>query len=188
MNTPGSNKLFQAAFEMQHYFQKQNWPFCFIGGLAVLRWGEFRMTQDIDLCLQCGYGYESPYITSLLNHFKARISNMEEFSRQNRVILLFTSNGIKVDITLSGLPYEEQMIERASYFEYTSGCSLVTCSVEDLLIQKAFADRLKDWLDIEGIIARNKNEIDKKIVLDQLSLFSESKDTTEIIQKLDNMF
>jgi hypothetical protein len=44
------NILFQAA-DIQRTMKTRGWPFCFIGGLAVLRWGEMRMTQDIDLCL-----------------------------------------------------------------------------------------------------------------------------------------
>jgi len=46
------NLLFTAAKEIQEYIHAQEWDFCFIGGLAVLRWGEMRMTQDVDLRLQ----------------------------------------------------------------------------------------------------------------------------------------
>ncbi len=52
------NSLFQAAFEIQKTLKDKEWPFCYIGGLAVIRWGEMRMTQDIDLCLMCGFGKE----------------------------------------------------------------------------------------------------------------------------------
>jgi len=50
------NSLLKAGLEFQQTFEKRNWPFCFIGGLAVLRWSEIRMTQDFDLCLLCGFG------------------------------------------------------------------------------------------------------------------------------------
>ena len=43
------NGLFQAALEVQGFMQRQQWRFCIIGGLAVLRWGEPRLTQDVDL-------------------------------------------------------------------------------------------------------------------------------------------
>ena len=29
-----------AAGEVQHFCQERNWHFCFIGGVAVQRWGE----------------------------------------------------------------------------------------------------------------------------------------------------
>ncbi len=36
------NSLFKAGLEIQHTLKSQKWPFCFIGGLAVIRWGEVR--------------------------------------------------------------------------------------------------------------------------------------------------
>ena len=60
------NPLFKAGYEIQEFIQKQQWPFCFIGGLAVLCWGEVRMTQDVDLSLLTGFGTESPYIDNII--------------------------------------------------------------------------------------------------------------------------
>ena len=40
--------LLQAAVQLQSFFLNYDWPFCFIGGLAVLRWGEPRLTQDVN--------------------------------------------------------------------------------------------------------------------------------------------
>ncbi len=34
------NPLFQAGLEFQNTFKERKWSFCFIGGLAVIRWGE----------------------------------------------------------------------------------------------------------------------------------------------------
>ena len=39
------NSLFKAGLEFQETLERRNWLFCFIGGLAVRRWGEIRMTQ-----------------------------------------------------------------------------------------------------------------------------------------------
>ena len=52
------NLLFEAALELQTYFQKQNWKFCIIGGLALVRWGEVRMTQDVDVSLLTNFESE----------------------------------------------------------------------------------------------------------------------------------
>ncbi|MCL4263414.1 MAG: hypothetical protein KJ069_09370 [Anaerolineae bacterium] len=40
------NALLDAALRLQQFCQSQNWQFCYIGGLAVQRWGEPRLTQD----------------------------------------------------------------------------------------------------------------------------------------------
>jgi hypothetical protein len=34
------NGIFQAAAEIQGYFETRQWQFAIIGGLAVLRWGQ----------------------------------------------------------------------------------------------------------------------------------------------------
>ena len=81
------NGLFSAAKEMQEFLQSNGWRFCFIGGLAVIRWGEPRMTQDIDLSLLTGFGSEEAYIAALLSRFPARIPDAESFSLRHRVLL-----------------------------------------------------------------------------------------------------
>lgn len=183
-----NNPLFQAAFEFQEYFEKKHWKFCFFGGLAVLRWGEIRMTQDVDLCLLCGFGSEEGYATELLNDFKPRISQAHEFAVQNRVLLLFASNGVSMDISLSGLSFEEEMIKRATPFKFLQDYSLLTCSAEDLIVLKTFADRPKDWADIEGIIIRQSNNLNQTYILNQLAPLCEAKESPESIQKLQVLF
>jgi len=36
-----------AAGQIQRLCQERGWRFCFIGGVAVQRWGEPRLTQDV---------------------------------------------------------------------------------------------------------------------------------------------
>ncbi len=50
-----------AAVEVQDFCQQRKWRFCFIGGGAVQRWGEPRLTQDVDLTLLTGFGDEEMF-------------------------------------------------------------------------------------------------------------------------------
>jgi len=45
------NPIFAAAYDLQTFCERAGWSFCFIGGIAVQRWGEPRFTQDADLTL-----------------------------------------------------------------------------------------------------------------------------------------
>ena len=182
------NSLFTAGLEIQNYLNSKKWPFCFIGGLAVIRWGEVRMTQDIDLCILSGFGSEKKYIESLLGSFKSRIEDAKEFAITNRVLLLTASNDVPIDLTLSGLPFEKQMIDRATPFPYAHGCSLLTCSAEDLIVLKAFADRAQDWIDVRGIIVRQKEQLDIEYIFKHLAPLSELKESAEILDNLYNIF
>ena len=40
---------------LQNFCEARDWRFCFIGGLAVQRWGEPRGTIDVDLTLLSGF-------------------------------------------------------------------------------------------------------------------------------------
>jgi hypothetical protein len=179
------NLLVEAGTEIQRFMQKRGWHFCFIGGLAVIRWGEMRMTQDVDLCILSDFGTEERYIDSFLTAFKPRISDAADFALMNRVLLLSASNGVDIDLSFAGLPFEQQMIERASSFSFCKDCDpLITCSAEDLMILKAFADRMKDWADIEGILVRQIQHLDIDYVIEQLTPLCELKEEPEIIEKL----
>lgn len=81
-------ELFGTAQQIQNFCHQQQWQFCFIGGLALQRWGEPRVTQDVDMTLLTGFGNEKVYIHAFLQRFEARIENAEAFASRNRVLLL----------------------------------------------------------------------------------------------------
>src|SRR6185295_3574063 len=108
------NNVFQAAAELQEICESNQWKFCFIGGLALQRWGEPRETVDVHLSLFAGFGKEQPFIEKLLKHFDARIPDAAVFAQNRRVLLLRSQQGVGLDIALAALPYEELMIERST--------------------------------------------------------------------------
>lgn len=178
------NLLFAAGLELQQFMQARQWPFCFIGGLAVIRWGQVRMTQDIDLSVLSGFENEQFYIEGLLSAFRSRIEDARNFALTNRVLLLTASNNVSVDISLAGLPFEQQMIKRASPFHYAPDCSLITCSAEDLIVLKAFADRTIDWMDIEGILLKQGDGLDYPYIIKQLEPLCLLKESPWILEHL----
>lgn len=182
------NGLFHAAIEVQDILKQHGWSFCFIGGLSLLRWGDVRTTQYVDLSLLTGFGDEEQYIHALLQHFPSRIPDALGFALRNRVLLLSASNGVAVDVSLAGLPFEEQMIRRATDFAYTPEYSLITCSAEDLIVLKAFADRSKDWGDVESIILRQGTRLDHQYILEQLTPLCALKESPDIVEKLQRLF
>jgi hypothetical protein len=127
--------------------------FCFIGGLAVLRWGEPRLTRDIDLTILAGFGAEEAVVDRLFDRFEARIDDARPFALRNRVALLRATNGVPVDVALGALDFEQRAVQRASLWD-VKDAQLLICSAEDLIVHKAFAGRDRDWLDIEGVVIR----------------------------------
>lgn len=179
------NALIRAAADLQAVCVRHDWRFCFIGGLAVQRWGEPRETVDVDLTLLTGFSDESRFVTVLMDAFEARIDDAAQFAAVNRVLLLRAASGVGLDIALGGLPFEELVVDRASLFTYPPDLPLRTCSAEDLLVLKAFANRPKDWLDIDGIIIRQSAHLDWPYVREQLAPLAELKDAPELLDALE---
>lgn len=178
------NEVIRAAEELQSLCDREGWKQCIIGGLALQRWGEPRETADVDLTLLTGFGGEDRFVAVLLAHYEARIADAAQFALSRRVLLLRAKSGVGLDIAFGGLPFEESAVARSSTFVFPGDVRLRTCSAEDLIIMKAFAARGKDWLDIEGVIARQTGEIDWAYVESQLAPLAELKGEPEILASL----
>ena len=176
------NALFAAAVVVEEIARAADLRFCFIGGLAVQRWGQPRMTADLALTVITGFGGEEPYVDALLAALPGRISDARAFALRHRTLLLVTPSGIHVDIALGAMPFEEHSVERASPFELPGG-AVTTCSAEDLVVHKAFAGRDKDWLDVRGIVQRQRR-LDRALIWSELIPLLELKEDVDAEARL----
>jgi hypothetical protein len=180
--------LFDAAYDLQTSLEGHGWRFCFIGGLAVLRWGEPRFTRDVDVSLLCPFGAEDEVSVPLLDSgYRGRISDAREFARTSRVLLLENEDGVPIDIAFAALPFEEEVVQRSSLFAFENGRSLRTCSAEDLLVLKLFAFRPRDVLDAESIAVRQRGHLDWPYIEASLQPLAEVKDQPEIMATLQKL-
>ena len=178
------NRLIEAALEIQGFCESKRWRFCFIGGIAVQRWGEARLTRDADLTVFTGIGDEAKYADALLAGFASRVESGREFALKNRILLLRAANGIPLDVSLGALPFEEKAVSRARMEELVPGARLRLAAPEALVVFKAFADRDQDWLDIEGIVAKSGRRIDWSDVRADLTHLLELKGDNAALGKL----
>ena len=178
------NTLFSAAVDVQALCATQGWKCCVIGGVAVQRWGEPRQTRDVDLTLFTGLGREEHFVDTILAQYAARLPDARRFAIERRVLLVETTTGIPLDISLGGLPYEARVIERSTPWGVEPGVSLTTCSAEDLLVLKAFAGRVQDWLDVEGVIVRQGPQLDRNQLLAELRPLLDLKEDREAEPRL----
>lgn len=177
------DNIFTVALEVQKFLNDNKWRFCIIGGIAVQRWGEPRVTRDVDLSLLTSFKNEELFIDILLDKFKPRIPDAKNFALQYRVLLLESSSKTGIDIALAGFPFEEAIVNRATPFEFLDHISLITCSAEDLIILKAFASRDKDWMDIKGIIQRNSS-LNWNLIIDEVKILAEIKEDDSFLTQL----
>lgn len=176
--------LFEAGREISAHCSERGWQFCLIGGVALQRWGEPRFTRDVDLTIVSGFGGEEAVINQVLSHFESRVSGAADFARRSRVLLVKTSTGIPIDISLGALPFEGRMIERSTVWNPSESLALRTCGAEDLIVLKAFAGRPQDWVDIERVAVRQAGKLDEALIFEELSPLLELKDDTGSAERL----
>ncbi len=179
--------ILEAAGEAQKFLERHDAKFCFIGGVAVQRWGEPRFTRDADLSLLTEFVEDEKWVDLLLGSFVARYPGAREFALQRRVLLLKASNGTDLDISLGGLPFERNCIARASRWFFEDDSYLLTCSAEDLIVHKAFADRPLDWVDIERVIMRQGTSLNTRQILRELRPLAELKEQPDIVTRLQKL-
>lgn len=180
------NPILRAAVDLQKLLLEQKWKFCFIGGLAVLRWGKPRTTQGVDVSLFVPLGKENEPVDAILRKFAARISDAGKFALESRVILAQSADGIAYDIALAQFDFEEDIIDRATFYEFSDEAILLTISAEDLVVMKLFAGRDQDWLDVRGIIDAN-NQLNIGFVRSQLKQLIELQPENPALQTVDRI-
>lgn len=156
-------ELFQLAKSVQTRLDALGLPNVLIGGLALQRWGESRLTRDADFTLLTYFEDEKAKIEQILERFEKRIPNALEHAMKHRVLLL-QEDGVGIDIGLGGFPYEMDMIDRGSEFEFSLGETIRTASAEDIIVQKVFAGRDHDWSDVRTIIIRQQDRLDWQVI------------------------
>ena len=174
---PEPNPLYQAAGEIFTFFEQQGWRSCLIGGMAVLRWGRPRATQDVDVSLFTDFGNEATFVDSILAHFPRRTPDARERALEQ----------VGIDVALAAFPFEDEVIHRATPFEFGPGVVIPTASANDLIVSKAFANRPIDWMDIEGIVVRQKRKLNWKFIETELAHRCESIEDHEPLQALQRL-
>lgn len=179
--------LLQAGARVQQAFERRHWRFCFIGGVANFRWGTPRLTNDLDLTLLTGFGAEAVYADALLADFESRIPDAVAFAAQFRVLLLRTADGFGLDVALGAMPFEASTIDRSSNVDLVPGATLRTCSAEDLIVHKVFAARPQDWVDVEGVILKQRGKLAWAQIWSDLTGLAELKESPELLDELERI-
>jgi hypothetical protein len=180
------NPLLAAALEMERFFRARRWRFCIIGGLAVVRWGSPRATEDVDISLLTGLGNEARIVERILKDFAPRSDDAGAFALESRVLLITPSNRTSIDVALTAYPFEEEIIQRASKYQFAKGVRLTTASAEDCILMKAkaIASRSRDWQDIRDIAEAQSQQLEWDYIERQLVGLSEAIEADDLITRL----
>ena len=178
---------FESALRLQKKLQQEGITFCFIGGLAIQRWGEVRRTVDIDLTALCDLGQEEEILKKLQGILNPRVEDIRWMVQTARMYLGVTEDGRNTDISLGYLPYEKRVLERAVEVDFNVAEPLICCSAEDLVILKTVAGRHIDWSDIRRVIQVSGRQMDWELVFSELEPLLELAENPESAKQLSEL-
>lgn len=152
-----------------------------IGGVAVSLLGQPRFTEDLDAMLLLSID-DVPYFLTVAQKegIEPRITQIEDFARRNRVLLLrHIPSQTDIDISLGILPFEQEVVERSIVHEVDAALKIRLPTPEDLIIMKAVAHRPKDLLDIQGIV-QSQPQLDRDRIHYWVTQFADLLDRPEL--------
>jgi len=158
------------------FLEQQGYHYAIIGGLANQLWGRARFTYDIDIKVLVPDTDYATVGSVLRSAFSERA---RPHTPENPLIVDVKIGAVAVDFLLAIPGYEENIITRANQRDI-DGLQAWICSAEDLIIQKAAANRSRDWDDIEGILVEQQGKLDYPYIHLWLKQFAEALERPEI--------
>lgn len=154
------NGQFEAAWRLHRFLIERDIPYTIIGGIAVQRWGEPRLTVDVDLAILLRAGAEEQRLREIAAAFPPRLKDAVAFALEYRVLPIDVPGASPVDLSLALPGFEEEAIARAVPYEIGPDRVVRLCTAEDLVVYKCVAGRPHDLLDVESIVARQGDALD----------------------------
>jgi predicted nucleotidyltransferase len=130
-------------------------PYMVIGGQAVLRYGEARLTKDIDLTLGVDVDRLGDVLAVARECGFEVLVDAETFVPKTMVLpCREPGSGIRLDLLFSHSAYEREAIDRAQPVRL-GAAQVRFATVEDLIVHKMIAGRPRDLEDVRGVLLKN---------------------------------
>lgn len=176
--------LLSVLHDLVSWFQTFKVQGLVIGGVAASLLGRPRITHDVDALILLEKEKWIDFLESGKQFgFLPRIFDALSFAQSNRVFLMrHEQSGFDVDISIGGLPFEEEAISKKIIVEI-AGVKIPLPTPEDLIVMKAVAHRPRDMADIESLLEAH-SPVDKKYILKKVREFSTALEMPEILKDL----
>lgn len=178
-------KLEAAVVQLASFLSRMKVPYMIIGGYANLFWGRPRLTQDLDVTVFMDDADIQRLADGLSAEFAILPKDPASFVKETRVLPIATHEGVRVDLIIAGLPYEQTAIERARTVA-VAGHPVHVCTPEDLIIHKVISGRPRDREDVQGVIARQGKALDRSYldpIVRELSIALDRPDVWEFYEQ-----
>lgn len=133
-------------------------PYMVMGGQAVLLYGDFRVTEDIDVTVALTPAETSTALSiAAAAGLRPLVADPEAFARETCVLpLRHDATGLRVDLIFSLTDYEREALARSRLVR-VGDADVRFSGPEDVVLSKVFAGRPRDLEDARGILRRHQD-------------------------------
>jgi hypothetical protein len=161
-------------------------PYAIIGGVAVGLQAEPRFTQAVDAVIWTDDDVWSGLLAAgRAFGLQPRIADPLTFAARTRMLLLTHEGTVPVDVSCGALPFEQELIERATEIDVGAASIRVAHPVH-LLVTKAIANRPRDHADIVALL-RAHPEVDVAAARRVVTEFSQALEHPELVDEFDRL-
>jgi Nucleotidyl transferase AbiEii toxin, Type IV TA system len=167
-----SEDLFLAVDSLAEAFAFRAVRHALIGGLAISIRGRPRLTEDIDFLVDV----PQLALPGLLDDLIERGFSLDpmvvikEYVREH--VTAFAFEGVRIDWLKPVLPFYARAIADASPLDWSEGHSIRVATAEGLILTKMVAFRPQDQMDIDTLLAANRDSIDVDLIRAEWSPFA----------------
>jgi hypothetical protein len=181
------DNLIDALTRLQKLLADAEIPSAVVGGLAVGAWGKARLTRDVDLKILLRRDERQRLLDLLAADYKPFKADLDDMFQHNGIAFVLSPEGVRIDVMLTDIEFDEQIIARAKMIELVPGRPARVCSPEDLIVMKIIAARPQDDIDVAGIIQKQGENLDNAYILKWLRDFEQVIDDSTLVQKYQQM-
>ncbi|MGQ0601632.1 MAG: nucleotidyltransferase [Anaerolineales bacterium] len=175
--------LLKAYAELQQRLEEAGILSALIGGMAVGAWARARVTRDVDIKVLLHRDERQKLLDVLKTGYSFLHADPEAALRQNGVLFILNSAGVRIDVQLADIEFDEILIARARTLELAPGYAVRVCTAEDLIILKILAQRPQDDIDVERVIERQGQRLDEAYILNWLQRFERMVDDSTLVRR-----
>jgi hypothetical protein len=187
MESHPQQNLYESVASLQRTLQTAGIESMAIGGLAIMLWGEPRLTRDADLKILLRREEASKRLDVLPAGFQLHAENPLETLQQYGFLFTHDPSGVRLDLMLTDMGFDEMAIGRRQIKEVAVGVAIQVCSPEDLLIYKILSTRPRDHEDALGVMRRQIKTLDHTYVESWLQNFEAAIDDSTLLATYNRM-
>lgn len=179
-------KFEKTLINLDEFCQRNYIDYAVIGGVAVITYDYQRTTKDIDITVLCKLEELSIIHDKFIQEYLSLQSDSLNFFSRNFLLPVKDKiTDIKIDVAAGLTIFDDTIIKRRKRTKL-GRAEFYICTLEDLIIYKLFAHRHLDLGDVEMLLERNANSIDKSYLLSTAEKFRELErgDIIEYLNKL----